>query len=513
MNKIDLYIVNEFYLYRKFAIVSTYKKLAGDTAIYGISSIIGRFLNWWLVPYYSFIFTPEVYGVVTNLYAMASFFLVFLAYGMETSYFRYASKSENPEKVYSTSIFSLFATSVSFILLAVCFKQDIANLIQYPDHPEYISWFAVILGIDVFLNIPFARLRLKNKSVKFAFLKIVNIGFNIGFNIFFLTICPKLVENNPDSIVTLVYSSDIGVGYVFISNLLASIITLVMLLPEIFRITLQFDKKLLRQMLIYGFPILIVGIAGMINQNIDKIMMPYLIPENQNPMHQVGVYGANYKLAVIMNMFIQAFSYAFEPFFFSRGNTKDDPKVYATVMKYFAIFGLLIFLGMVLYIDFVKVIIDKQYHEGLKVVPLVLMANLFFGIYYALSLWYKLTDKTRYGAYIAIIGSGITLVLNFLLIPFMGYMGSAIAGLVCFFVMMVISYIYGQKYYPIPYDLKRIGNYFITAIFIYILSTFLSQQAIFIKLSVNSALLACFVFYVFYLEKTELKSLFKSTKA
>ena len=492
--------------------MSTYKKLAGDTAIYGMSSIIGRFLNWWLVPYYSFIFVPEVYGVVTNLYAMVSFFLVLLAYGMETSYFRYANKSEDPEKVYSTSIISLFVTSVSFILLAAFFKHEIASLIQYPDHPEYILWFAIILGIDVFLNIPFARLRLKNRPVKFAFLKIVNIGFNIGFNIFFLTLCPKLVENNPDSIITLIYSPQIGVGYVFISNLLASIITLIMLLPEIFRVTFQFDKKLLWQMLSYGFPVLIVGLAGMINQNIDKIVMPYLIPEDQNPMHQVGIYGANYKLAVIMNMFIQAFRYAFEPFFFSRGNTKDDPKVYATVMKYFTIFGLLIFLAMVLYIDLIKIIIDKQYHEGLKVVPLVLMANLFFGIYFALSLWYKLTDKTRYGAYIALVGSFITLVLNFLMIPVMGYMGSAIAGFVCFFVMMVISYLYGQKYYPVPYNLKRIGTYFITAVFIYILSTFFSQQVAFIKLSVNSALLAGFVFYVFHLEKTELKNLFKFDK-
>ena len=496
----------------KFANLSTYKKLAGDTAIYGMSSIIGRFLNWWLVPYYSFIFAPEVYGVVTNLYAMVAFFLVLLAYGMETSYFRYANKSEDPEKVYSTSIISLFATSVSFILLAAVFKHQAANFIQYPDHPEYILWFAVILGIDVFSNIPFARLRLKNKPVRFAMLKIINIGFNIGFNIFFLTICPRLVESNPDSIITLIYSPQIGVGYVFISNLLASIITLVLLLPEIFRVTFQFDRKLLWQMLSYGFPILIVGLAGMINQNIDKIIMPYLIPEDQNPMHQVGVYGANYKLAVIMNMFIQAFRYAFEPFFFSRGNTKDDPKVYATIMKYFTIFGLLIFLGMVLYIDFIKVIIDKQYHEGLKVVPIVLMANLFFGIYFALSLWYKLTDKTRYGAYIALVGSVITIVLNLLMIPVIGYMGSAIAGFVCFFVMMVISYLYGQKYYPVPYDLKRIATYFTAAIVVYALSLLVSQQATVVKLPVNTALLGSFILYVFYLEKAELKSLFKSSK-
>jgi O-antigen/teichoic acid export membrane protein len=492
--------------------VSTYKKLAGDTVIYGMSSIIGRFLNWWLVPYYSFIFAPETYGVVTNLYAMVAFLLVLLAYGMETSYFRYASRSENKETVYSTSIISLFITSVTFVLLAGIFRHEIANAIQYPNHPEYIVWFAVILGIDVFSNIPFARLRLKNKPLRFAFIKIINISFNIGFNIFFLTICPRLIEHNPESIIKHIYSPEIGVGYVFISNLLTSVITLVMLFPEIFQANFRFDIKLLRQMLSYGFPILIVGLAGMVNQNIDKIIMPYLIPDAQNPMHQVGIYGANYKLAVIMNMFIQAFRYAFEPFFFSRANTKDDSVVYATVMKYFVIAGLLIFLGMILYIDFVKIIIDEQYHEGLKVVPLVLMANLFFGIYFALSLWYKLTDKTRYGAYIAVTGAIITLILNFLLIPVLGYTGSAIAGFVCFLVMMVISYFYGQKYYPIPYNLKRIGTYFIAAAVIYILSSLFSNQAAYIKIPVNTILLAGFVYTIFYLEKAELKSMFKFSK-
>ncbi len=492
--------------------MSTYKKLAGDTAIYGMSSIVGRFLNWWLVPYYSFIFAPEVYGVVTNLYAMVSFLLVLLAYGMETSYFRFATKSEDPEKVYSTSLISLFFTSASFILLAAAFKNEIAGFIQYPDHPEYILWFAIILGIDVFSNIPFARLRLKNRPIKFAFLKIVNIGFNIGFNIFFLTICPKLLENNPDSFIRLVYSPEIGVGYVFISNLLASIITLIMLLPEIFSITFRFDKKLLWQMLSYGFPILIVGLAGMVNQNIDKIMMPYLIPQNQDPMFQVGVYGANYKLAVLMNMFIQAFRYAFEPFFFSRGNAKEDPQIYATVMKYFVIFGLLIFLGMVLYMDVLKYIIDSEYHEGLKVVPIILMANLFFGIYFALSLWYKLKDMTRYGAYIALTGAVISLVMNFLLIPVMGYMGSAISVFVCFFIMMVISYVLGQKYYPIPYDLKRMGAYFLVATIIYLFSILTSHFSLLLEYTVHTILFGIFMFYIFRREKSELQRLFKFSK-
>ncbi len=492
--------------------MNPFKKLAGDTAIYGLSSIIGRILNWVLAPYYTFVFAAEVFGIVTNLYAYAAFFLVFLIYGMETSFFRYASKSDNPEKVYSTSLISLFFTSVSFVLVVVAFKNEIAALINYPEHPEYIVWFAIILAIDAFIALPFARLRLNNRPVKFATVKLIGIGFTIGFNIFFLSFCPWFLEKHPDSIIQYVYSPQIGVGYVFISNLLASIITLILLVPEIFKVILQFDKKLLAQMLNYGFPILIVGLAGMVNQNIDKVLIPFLVPENQDPMFQVGIYGANYKLAVLMNMFIQAFRYAFEPFFFARSNTKDDPPVYATVMKYFVIFGLLIFLGMVLYIDILKFIIDKEYHEGLKIVPVVLMANLFFGIYFALSMWYKLTDMTRYGAYIALAGAAITLLFNFLLVPVMGYMGSAITAFICFFFMMIISYYYGQKYYPVPYNLKRIGFYFLVAAIIYAASRFTAQLQPAVKYSLNTVFLLLFIYLVFKLEKRKLKALFKISK-
>lgn len=489
--------------------MNSFKKLASDTAIYGASSIIGRFLNWWLVPYYSFMFLPEEYGVVTNMYAYVAFFLVLLTYGMETSYFRYASKSKNPEEVYSTSIISLFFTSFSFVLLATVFQHEIAALIHYPDHPEYIWWFALILSIDAFTAIPFARLRLNNRPIKFAFIKFVFIGFNIAFNLFFISLCPKIVEQHPDSFINLIYSKEIGVGYVFISNLLASVITLVLLIPEIFRITFVFNTKLLKQMLSYGFPILIVGLTGMVNQNIDKVLLPFLIPENQDPMFQLGVYGASYKLAVLMNMFIQAFRYAFEPFFFAQSGKKDDTAMYATVMKYFVIFGLLIFLGMMLYIDVIKIIIDRKYHEGLKVVPLVLMANLFYGIYFTQSLWYKLTDKTRYGAYMALIGAAITLFMNILLIPIIGYMGSAIAVFTCFFIMVIISYFMGKKFYPVPYDLKRIGIYFLIALVLYFISIYTDNQATLIKYGFNTLFLATFLFSVYYFEKNEVKKLLR----
>ncbi len=486
-----------------------FKRLAGDTAIYGMSSILGRILNWLLVPYYSFIFVPEIYGVVANLYSYVAFLLVLLLYGMETSFFRYAYKHENSEIVYSTSLISVFSTSALFVLLAFSFSGEIASWLHYPEHPEYIVWLAIILGIDAFTAIPFARLRLNNRPVKFAVIKVIGIAFNIGFNIFFLTICPKILENNPNSIIKLIYSSEIGVGYVFISNLLASLITLILLIPEILRVSLKFEKELLLEMLSYGFPILIVGLAGMINQNIDKILIPFLIPEDQNPMHQLGVYGANFKLAVLMSLFIQAFRYAFEPFFFARGNSKDDPQIYATIMKYFVIFGLIIFLGMILFLDIITLIISSGYHEGLKVVPIILMANLFFGIYFTLSLWYKLKDMTRYGAYISMTGAAITLLINILLLPVIGYTGSAIAVFFGYLSMVVFSYILGQKHYPVPYDLKRISLYFGIAIVIYATSFATSCFSGIFKYFSNVLLLFVFLFIVWKLEESQLRRLLK----
>jgi O-antigen/teichoic acid export membrane protein len=493
------------YLWKKFICLNTYKKLASDTAIYGMSSIIGRFLNWWLVPYYSRLFLPAEYGVVTNLYSYVAFFLVFLTYGMETGFFRFASRSEHPGKVYSTSVLSLFGTSFLFILFILLFKDGIASLIRYEEQSQYILWLGIIVGVDAFTALPFAKLRLDNRPIKFAFIKLANITLNIGFNLFFLSLCPYLLRHNPDTVVSLVYSPEIGVGYVFISNLLATAITLILLLPEILKIKLSFDRALLVQMLGYSFPILIVGLAGMINQNIDKILIPFLIPEDQNPMYQVGIYGANYKIAVLMNMFIQAFRYAFEPFFFSRGTAKDDKQVHAVIMNYFVIFGLLIFLGITLYIDIVKILIDPVYHEGLKIVPLILMANLFLGIYYALSLWYKLVDKTWYGAYIALIGAAITLAMNFVLIPRIGYMGSAVAVFTCFLVMMVISYLMGQKHYPISYDLKSIFLYMGIAIVLYAISLVTRSFTPVLKYAFNTLLLLLFLILVFFREKNRLK--------
>ncbi|WP_321286624.1 polysaccharide biosynthesis C-terminal domain-containing protein [uncultured Sunxiuqinia sp.] len=488
--------------------MNSFKKLAGETAIYGMSSIVGRFINWWLVPYYSHVFLTDQFGIVTNLYAYMAFLLVILTYGMETGFFRYASDKKNKKQVYSNTLVSLFITSASFLLVVLTFSDTIAQWMDYQNHPEYIQWIAIILALDAFTSIPFAKLRIESKAVKFATLKLINIFFNVFFNIFFLSICPALLKSNPDSWVNLLYSAEIGVGYVIISNLIASAINFVLLLPEMW-IKLRFDAKLLKEMIWYSFPILIVGVAGMVNQNIDKILLPKLLSPEQDPMSQLGIYGANYKMAVLMNMFIQAFRYAFEPFFFSQVKSEDNKRGYAIVMKYFVIFGLLIFLGICLYIDVVKLIIDKGYHSGLNVVPIVLMANLFLGIYYTLSLWYKLTDKTRFGAYFAGVGAVITLVLNFVFIPQYGYVASAWAVLICFIVMTGLSYFFGQKYFPVNYPLKRIGLYFLVALAIYSLAKILNISPSFGMYAVHTGFMLGFVGLIFSIEKKEILKFLK----
>jgi O-antigen/teichoic acid export membrane protein len=325
-------------------------------------------------------------------------------------------------------------------------------------------------------------------------------------------LCPKLIENNPDSIIRLVYSTEIGVGYVFISNLLASLVTLLLLLPEIFKFSFSFDRVLLQKMLNYSFPILVVGMSGILIQQIDKILIPFLIPENEQPMEQLGIYGAGVKIAVLMNMFIQAFRYAFEPFFFSQTESKNDKNIHAQIMKYFVIFGLLIFLGMTLYIDVIKLIIPLEYEEGFSIVPVIMLANLFFGIYFTLSLWYKLTDMTRYGAYISLIGAAITIILNFILIPVYGYKGSAVTLLTAFFIMMVISYFLGRKYYPIPYNLKRIGFYFFVTMILFAISLYTNNLKPIVKYPVHTIFIFIFIWTVFKFEKNSLRRLFNRNK-
>ncbi|MEA3476695.1 MAG: oligosaccharide flippase family protein, partial [Bacteroidota bacterium] len=380
----------------------------------------------------------------------------------------------------------------------------------------YIVYFALIIGIDAFLAIPFARLRQQNKALKFAIIKIINVLSNIGFNFFFLLICPKIFASNPDSAILGFYDPDFGVGYAFISNLLATIITLVLLLPDILSASFRISTPLLRRMLHYAFPLLIVGIAGMVNEVSDKLLFKFLITvpagiteSKEYILSQLGIYGANYKLAVLMTLFIQMFRYAAEPFFFAHASAKDSKQLYADVMKYFVIFCLLIFLLVTLYLDIFKYFIGKDFREGLHIVPIVLMANLFLGIFFNLSVWYKVNDLTRFGAYIAIVGASITIFLNIVLVPVIGYTGAAWAHFFCYLVMVFLSFLLGRKYYPVPYSFKRIGIYFTLAMAIFFIDRVIQWPEKNIQLIFSTLMFAAFLIIVFLMEKSVFRKSFQ----
>ncbi len=477
------------------------KKLAGETAIYGISSIVGRFLNWLLAPLYTYIFMPDEFGIVSNLMAYVAFLLVLLTYGMETAYFRFSNKEGKFFESFSTGFISLLFTSLLFLMISLLFLSSLSNYFQIPEHKEYILFLLLSLVFDVITSLPFAKLRIENKALRYVSLKLINIFVNLGINLFFLVLCPWLHKNFPTLPIEKIWSSEIGIGYIFFAFFVASVVNFILLLPDFIKIKYCFNKSLLKEMLAYSWPILIVSLCGMINLNFDKMLMPKLIPSDQNPMYQTGIYAANYKLAAIMVLFIQAFRYAFEPFMFSQEKQQNSKQIYADILKYFVSFCLFIFLGVNFYVDLVKLIIKSDYHSGLDILPYVLLGNLFFGVFFSLSLWYKLTDKTQYGAIMAATGSAITIVLNLILIPQIGYKGAAYAVFICFFVMMMMSYILGQKHYPVPYQLKRILFYFFFAIFLFFLGTQIKFRNQYLEMLAKTPLLFGFVFVFIWKEK------------
>lgn len=477
------------------------KKLAGETAIYGLSSILGRFLNWLLVPLYTYVFVPEQYGVVTNLMSYVAILLVLLTYGMETGFFRFSSQKDKADISFSTGFISLISTSICFWILVLVFLNPLSNFLGVAQNKEYIILLALTLGFDAITALPFARLRMQNKAFRYAGLKLINIFSNLGINLFFLILCPWINTHYPNFPIHTIWNPEIGIGYIFIAFAVSSVINFLLLIPDFYRIKFKLDWTLLKEILAYTWPILIVSICGMININMDKMLMPYLIPEDMDPFYQTGIYGANYKLAVVMTLFIQAFRYAFEPFFFNQAKQKNSKQTYADVLKYFVVFGLFIFLGVMFYIDIVKLLIKSNYHEGIGIVPYVLLGNLFFGVFFSLSLWYKLADKTQMGAKIALLGSVITIVLNVILVPRMGYYGAAVAVLICFTVMMIVSYILGQKYYPVPYNLKRIFLYFGFAMLLYAISIYIQFDNQWIKMAAKTPLLIAFLLLVIQKEQ------------
>jgi len=485
------------------------KKLAGQTAIYGLSSIIGRLLNYFLVPIYTRVFTEAEYGVVAELYAYVGLLIVVLTYGMETGFFKFAKKDKKEtDKVYSTTLISLFTTSLLFVGFILLFKQDIANLIGYANNPEYILWFGIVIAADAFTSIPFAYLRQQNKAFRFAIIKLINIGTNIGLVLFFIFVLPYLANNYNFAIINNMYDKNMGVGYIFIANLIASLLTLFLLLGDIPFKNLIFDKKILRILLIFSLPLMLSGLAGVMNESLDRILLKYYLPGTRNEiMAQIGIYGANYKIAVLMTMFIQMFRYAAEPFFFSNQKDKSSSKLYADVMKYFIIFGLLIFLGVNLYINIVKHFISRNFYDGLTIVPIVLAANLFVGINYNLSIWYKFTNKTMYAIYLNGLGAIITIILNIVFIPKYGFMASAWATFACYFSIMILSFLLSKKYYPIKYDLKSIFLYSAITIIIFFGFYNIKFSSSIIEFTVATLLLLLFLGIIYFKEKKSFKSL------
>ncbi|KAA6339274.1 hypothetical protein EZS27_012792 [termite gut metagenome] len=475
------------------------KSLAKDTVIYGVSSIAGRFLNYLLVPLYTAKFTAESggYGVVTHVYAIIAFLLILLVYGMETGFFRFANKEgEDEQTVYSTILLSVGSTSLLFVALCFIFLPSISSFLGYAGNPEFMGIMAIVVALDAFQCIPFAYLRHKKRPVKFAAVKLFFIVSNILLNLFFLVVCPWLNRYCPETI-SWFYNPAYGVGYVFIANLICTSLQMLCFIPELRGFRYRYDAKLMRRIWKYSFPVLILGLVGILNQTVDKIIFPFLFSDPNEAKIQLGIYGAAAKIAMIMAMFTQAFRYAYEPFVFGKNKEGDNRPVYASAMKFFIIFALLAFLVVMFYLDILRYIIrNPDYWPGLKVVPVVMVAEIFMGVYFNLSFWYKLIDQTRWGAYFSLIGCVLIVMLNVVFVPKYGYMACAYAGLVGYAVITVLSYFVGQRKYPVKYDLKSIGIYILLAAGLYAVAESVVLENMVIRLLFRTLLLLVFVLYI-----------------
>ena len=428
---------------------------------------------------------------------------------METAFFNFMQKEDDKDKIYRNSLSVVVYTTLFFTALLFLFSNPIASAIKYPDKGIYVKWFALIIAFDAVTAIPFARLRQQNKPLKFALLKLANILFNIGFNLFFLVGCPQWIKGGHGVLSQLAvscYSPAIGVGYVFLSNVFAGLITLMLLYRQFKQITFKPDWQLIGRMLHYALPLMIAGFAGMINETFDRAVYKYLAPNPHTALAELGIYSACYKLSIIMTLFIQTFRYAAEPFFFAQQNKQNKGEVYAKVMTWFVITCSFIFLSVMLFIDFIQLFIGEKFRSGMGVVPVLLMANLFLGVFYNLSMWYKLSGQTRFGAYFSLLGAAITIVLLFVLVPIAGYMGAAWATLLTYFAMMVVSYLTGQKFYPIPYKVKNDTFFIALALLFYAISWMVMQfwpAEPVVKRIINILLLLLFPLVVYRINRHE----------
>ncbi len=488
--------------------MSLYKNLFKQTAIYGIATVVPRMFSFLLTPLYTQLLPEQEYGKVNIIFAWVVLFNVVLAYGMETAFFRFYN-SDDAKKVQSTSTISIFWTSIAFLGVALLSRNYLANAADID--VRYITYTIWVLVLDALVIIPFSKLRAQGRPMFYAVVKIGNVVVNLGLNVFFLVYLPKIAAANPEGLLATMFVENFEIGYIFISNVIASLLTFIILLPHYFRISWQLDKQLWKRMMRYSLPVLVAGIAFAINETFDRILLKSILSGNimsvEQAEAQVGIYSACYKLAIFMTLFATAFRLGIEPFFFSHAKSENARQTYAMITKYFVIFGSAILLVVIVFSDLLKILIirNEGYWEGMKVVPLIIMANFFLGIYHNLSVWYKLSDRTKMGAYISIIGAIVTLGLNFALIPQYSYMGSAVATIAAYGTMMVISYILGNKYYPIPYDMKKIMGYLGLSIALSLVCFYFFRENYF----VSTGAVVVYTVFIYSSEKATLQRIIK----
>jgi O-antigen/teichoic acid export membrane protein len=492
--------------------LSGIKNLAGQTLWYGVSTILSRLLNYLLVPYLTLKLSGAQFGEYTLVYSVIPFLTVIFTYGMETAYFRFAQKDEYKQTLYNTASVSLICSTVLLTVILIFFNKSIASIISVRQHPEYITWGVLIIAFDTLCVVPLSKLRQENRPVKFALIRIGNILVNIAVTYFLISVCPRIIANDSNSLLQLFYKKDMAVGYLIIANLVASIFTLLLLWKEFAAFKWQFNRPLWKEMIVYTAPLLIVNFGGVINETFDRIMLGWWSPAiGETAKHaEVGTYGACYKLSILITLFIQAFRMGAEPFFFKQSTSENPQRVYARVMKFFVITICTMFLVVALFLDIWKYFISNEVMwAGLKVVPILLLANMFLGIYYNLSIWYKVTNKTLSGATITVIGAVITLVINYFFIPRYSYMACAWATFLCYGTMMILSFLWGQKHYPVPYAWKKLLAYIAIVVLLFFVHKGLNHLVSSFIFSVGSGLvlLTLFLLFILKLERKEFQKL------
>ncbi len=483
------------------------KQLAGQTAIYGLSSVVARIFNYLLVPVYTRVFSKSEYGLVTELYAYIAILMVVLTYGLETGYFRFVREKVSEGIVFSTAFISLFATSFIFVILISLYSLPIAAFLGTGHRQEFIILLSCVICIDVLLALPFAKLRFELKARKFAVFRVISIGINIFLNLFFLILIPFLESKYPGNKLAQIFPVTFGVGYIFVSNLFASFFILLLFLPSIFKIKMVFDFRLFANLIRYSFPLLIAGLAGILNETVDRIFLKYRLDELSNPLEQLGIYGANIKIAVFMTLFIQMYRFAAEPFFFKLYSTskKDFNVNYSVINRLFIYTGLVIFLTIAFYINIFQLFIGEEFRVGISIVPIFLFSNLLLGVFFNLSFWYKLNGNTWNGAYLTFLGVLITSLINFFFIPYFGYYASAWAHVICNSTLVIISYFLSRKFFH--FDLK-VGRILISAVFallLFFIESSFDYENIFLENLIKIALLFIFIILIIKIEGISMK--------